>query len=84
MSYPFCVNCQHYKSTYVEVAPQRMGKINICTNPDYLNVVTGTPVQCEQVRGLKEFCSLEGKGFVEKVQEALIISSVPMKTSEEK
>lgn len=72
MSGKYCKDCKYRKRAAVQHQNQA-AMIDICMHEEFGDPVSGEPLPCGQVRGVKEFCGLTGKGFVVKPEEPRVM-----------
>lgn len=70
MSVKLCVNCTYLGRITVDVAPGKVGRVDACLHPDFVNPVNGHPLPVQVVREHKDLCTFHGYGFTQKANEA--------------
>lgn len=66
-----CVECQHYR---LDEAYKRSGEQHRCTNPDFVHVVLGNDVDCNEMRYRSSTrypsCGVQGRSFTKSIHDA--------------
>ena len=62
MSVKLCINCQHMERVTVQQNGQ-IGRMDVCTHPDFVDPVSGSPMPPGVARREVLMCGLTGKGY---------------------
>ncbi len=70
MPLPKCIECKHYKlERIVNHQAKQYIHVHTCQNPEYGNVIDGSPIQAEQCRAIDALCGWQARGFEQKPAE---------------
>lgn len=58
-----CRDCQFYDRVSGQVAPGQLALVDVCTNTECKNPVTGDVVSCGALRSNECFCGINGKHY---------------------
>lgn len=61
-----CVNCMFCDRRSVMVAPGQVQMMFVCTHPELLDPVEGSPLPCHTTRSNADFCGIRGIRWKEK------------------
>lgn len=64
-----CIDCQFHKRVGADVGGGKMALVDICTNTNCRDPVSGSPIPCQAARQQTVFCAFEAKYFKKKEAE---------------
>lgn len=76
-----CADCKYSKKEFVQMTPNQMGAILVCTNMECRDPVEGGPIPCNVARSQPAFCGLPAKYHEPKPEDAAVLAPAPAEGS---